>query len=140
MLDHIEPSHKSLWIWHAVEEMEHKAVAFDVYKAVGGGYFRRIYIHIFTTVVFLFAVFSIYFKFMNDGGHLFDFYEHFRVIYFIFVYPGFLGASVPIWLRYFRRDFHPWEDEVAAKEQKEIMKKWVTSLNDLKVINSSAAK
>lgn len=24
------------WIWHAIEENEHKAVAFDVYKAIGG--------------------------------------------------------------------------------------------------------
>jgi uncharacterized protein len=27
---------KNLFIWHALEESEHKAVAFDVYKAVGG--------------------------------------------------------------------------------------------------------
>jgi predicted metal-dependent hydrolase len=28
---------KNLFLWHALEESEHKAVAFDVYKAVGGG-------------------------------------------------------------------------------------------------------
>lgn len=28
---------KHLFLWHALEESEHKAVAFDVYKAVGGG-------------------------------------------------------------------------------------------------------
>jgi uncharacterized protein len=27
---------KNLFVWHALEESEHKAVAFDVYKAVGG--------------------------------------------------------------------------------------------------------
>ncbi len=27
---------KNLFLWHALEESEHKAVAFDVYKAVGG--------------------------------------------------------------------------------------------------------
>ena len=27
---------KHLFLWHALEESEHKAVAFDVYKAVGG--------------------------------------------------------------------------------------------------------
>jgi predicted metal-dependent hydrolase len=28
---------RDLFVWHALEESEHKAVAFDVYKAVGGG-------------------------------------------------------------------------------------------------------
>jgi len=32
----IEPAMRELWDWHAAEEMEHKAVAFDVYRAVGG--------------------------------------------------------------------------------------------------------
>jgi hypothetical protein len=27
---------RDLFVWHALEESEHKAVAFDVYKAVGG--------------------------------------------------------------------------------------------------------
>ena len=27
---------RNLFLWHALEESEHKAVAFDVYKAVGG--------------------------------------------------------------------------------------------------------
>ncbi len=28
---------QALFLWHALEEAEHKAVAFDVYKAIGGG-------------------------------------------------------------------------------------------------------
>jgi predicted metal-dependent hydrolase len=28
---------RNLYLWHALEESEHKAVAFDVYKAMGGG-------------------------------------------------------------------------------------------------------
>lgn len=31
------PGVRDLFIWHALEECEHKAVAFDVYRAVGGG-------------------------------------------------------------------------------------------------------
>ncbi|HEX6476898.1 MAG TPA: metal-dependent hydrolase, partial [Acidimicrobiales bacterium] len=33
---------KDLFIWHALEESEHKAVAFDVYKAVGGSERTRV--------------------------------------------------------------------------------------------------
>jgi predicted metal-dependent hydrolase len=33
---------RDLFLWHALEESEHKAVAFDVYRAVGGGETLRI--------------------------------------------------------------------------------------------------
>lgn len=34
---------RNLFVWHALEESEHKAVAFDVYKAVGGGERLRVW-------------------------------------------------------------------------------------------------
>src|SRR3954462_7299700 len=33
---------RNLFVWHALEESEHKAVAFDVYKAVGGSERTRV--------------------------------------------------------------------------------------------------
>ena len=41
-LDEMDPRMAPIWAWHAIEESEHKAVAFDVYKAVGGSEFVRI--------------------------------------------------------------------------------------------------
>ena len=35
------PAARNLLLWHALEEAEHKAVAFDVYRAVGGGELMR---------------------------------------------------------------------------------------------------
>ena len=34
---------RDLFVWHALEESEHKAVAFDVYRAVGGGERLRVW-------------------------------------------------------------------------------------------------
>ncbi len=44
---------RALLLWHALEESEHKAVAFDVYRAVGGPEWRRIWMMRVTTLVFL---------------------------------------------------------------------------------------
>ena len=41
-LENAEASCAGLWRWHAIEEIEHKAVVFDAYQHLGGGYFTRI--------------------------------------------------------------------------------------------------
>jgi predicted metal-dependent hydrolase len=52
MLEGAHPTMAALWRWHAAEENEHKAVAFDVYKAAGGSYFVRCLIMAIATVIF----------------------------------------------------------------------------------------
>jgi predicted metal-dependent hydrolase len=49
-----EPGARDILTWHALEESEHKAVAFDVYKAVGGGEFMRIFVMFLTDLLFIF--------------------------------------------------------------------------------------
>jgi predicted metal-dependent hydrolase len=51
-LDGADPQLRALWNWHAVEELEHKAVAFDVYRAAGGGYRRRVLWYLHASLVF----------------------------------------------------------------------------------------
>lgn len=36
------PAMKALWEWHAAEELEHKSIAFDVFQAIEGSYWRRV--------------------------------------------------------------------------------------------------
>ena len=44
---------RDVFLWHALEESEHKAVAFDVYRAVGGTERMRVWTMNFVTAMFL---------------------------------------------------------------------------------------
>jgi predicted metal-dependent hydrolase len=44
---------RDILTWHALEESEHKAVAFDVYKAVGGSELMRIVVMLLTDLLFI---------------------------------------------------------------------------------------
>jgi predicted metal-dependent hydrolase len=49
-----QPGARDILTWHALEESEHKAVAFDVYKAMGGSESMRIFIMVLTDLLFIF--------------------------------------------------------------------------------------
>jgi uncharacterized protein len=51
-LEGAEPRLQTLWSWHAAEELEHKAVAFDVYRAAGGGYWKRVLWYLHVSIIF----------------------------------------------------------------------------------------
>lgn len=57
-----ETAFAAMWLWHAVEETEHKAVCFDVYQEVSGkgvlSYLHRTTVMMATTLVFLVVLFA----------------------------------------------------------------------------------
>ncbi|MBM3378463.1 MAG: metal-dependent hydrolase, partial [Betaproteobacteria bacterium] len=44
---------KTLWLWHSAEEAEHRAIAFEVYKAIGGNHRWRLRTYRYVTFTFL---------------------------------------------------------------------------------------
>jgi predicted metal-dependent hydrolase len=49
---------RHLFVWHALEESEHKAVAFDVYRAVGGTERMRVWTMKVIRIAFLIGIFA----------------------------------------------------------------------------------
>ena len=97
-----------LWVWHAIEEIEHRAVAFDVYQAVyGDDKIRRMIMRSVTTGFASLTLYSATRLFLQDkkkslpkvGGNIFGFYLLGKM---------FLQLT-PEYLAYFKTDFHPSE-------------------------------
>lgn len=67
-MENTHPTMRRLMMWHAVEEIEHKSVAYDVYQEAYGGYFSRITGYIFALALVLSRArkFAIMFL-MQDG-------------------------------------------------------------------------
>jgi predicted metal-dependent hydrolase len=115
--DHHDASHASvrpLWLWHALEESEHKAVAFDVYRAVGGGYARRVAVMLLTTVFFFGETAVAHARFLRAEGRLADVRGWLRVLDHLWLRPGLFRRLVPAYLDYFRPGFHPGDRDTAS--------------------------
>ncbi len=107
ILEGADPTMARLWRWHAAEENEHKAVAFDVFKAVGGTYRERVALMLVVTAIFWAKVGVHQARMMNVDGTAFSGREWADLLKFMFVEPGGMGGVVRLYWEYFRPDFHP---------------------------------
>jgi predicted metal-dependent hydrolase len=107
----MDPEHAKLWLWHAVEETEHKAVAFDVYQAVDGSYVRRVIVMQVTTFLFLLASVGLLSRLMRKDGRLPRYAQVAKFLNLAFGNPGFFRKVFPSWLEFFRPSFHPWQHD-----------------------------
>ena len=114
LLDGAEPRWRDLWLWHASEETEHRAVAFDLYRAAGGDErWRR---RLFWMVSFTFATDLLRQTFNNlwhDGTwwRLSTWASGWRVL---LGRGGLVRGTWRAWKAYLRPDFHPLQSDGTA--------------------------
>lgn len=110
VLSTLDEDAMKLWVWHAIEEIEHRSVAFDVYQAVyGDDKIRKLLMRSVTTGFASLTFYSATRLFLQDkrqslpkvGGNLFGLY--------------LLGKMViqllPEYLSYYKSGFHPAEHD-----------------------------
>lgn len=104
---------RKIWMWHAMEESEHKAVAYDVYQAIGGNYAWRVRWFIYASIVFAFDVLRQTTNNLWHDGTLFKPSTWWSATTFLFGRPsrgnGWMWMMTRPLLDYFKRDFHPWQ-------------------------------
>jgi len=107
----------SLWRWHSLEEIEHKAVAFDVYETVVGRGFKAYALRtgsmVLTTAGFLGLVLFYQQRLLNAERMRRDGQAKGlgRFVNFMFRSPALLPRLAGPWLSYFRPGFHPWDHD-----------------------------
>ena len=86
-----------LWYWHALEETEHKAVAFDVYEAVGGHLKMRRRALLLATYFILKDTFRGIFIMLKQDGQLMKIRTWVDAVNFLFIKPGILRKAFIPW-------------------------------------------
>ncbi|MFQ5547922.1 MAG: metal-dependent hydrolase [Woeseia sp.] len=106
-----DPALASLWLWHGVEETEHKAVAFDVFVAVGGTVTERRQAMLWNTFFFFKDTLRNLCIMLRHDGSLWSLREWLSGLNYLFVRPGILRRVLFPYLRFFKKDFHPWQHD-----------------------------
>lgn len=118
LLEGADPNFAAIWNWHALEETEHKAVAFDVWDQVMGrgarAYALRTGGMLVATGLFWSLVFPFFLKVVYDEGKLLDRQGWAYFFRCTLGEYGFLRKLVLPWAEYFRPNFHPWDQDNSA--------------------------
>jgi predicted metal-dependent hydrolase len=111
MADEMHENVKWLWLWHAIEETEHKAVAFDAYQAIGGTYPVRVLVMAQVTARFLLNSLRFQIELVRADGQLTNVRGMAGFLWRFFGPRGHLTAILPAYLDYYRPNFHPWQQD-----------------------------
>jgi predicted metal-dependent hydrolase len=130
VLDNAPETFREMMLWHSVEEIEHKAVAFDVFRLQVNDEFmrRRVMVIAMITIFSRIAFFQV--RMLWKTKHMPSMKEWIAATRFFWGKKGILRANSNGMKKFFRRDFHPndidqsalidgWEKrfpEVAAQE------------------------
>jgi predicted metal-dependent hydrolase len=121
----MDPRMARLWQWHALEEAEHKAVAFEVLRRVSDAHARRVAAQLLSTFGLALEIWIRLAILLYADGLLFRPRLWLGGVRWLFGHGGILRGFGGEYLRWYRRDFHPdeiddrplieaWRERVAA--------------------------
>ncbi|MDF1780203.1 MAG: metal-dependent hydrolase [Alcanivoracaceae bacterium] len=111
---------RAMWMWHMLEESEHKDIAYDVYQTLSGNYALRMsgFFLAFFTILFLIPVATAAIPLLRKPRDLLklSFWKDVKYSIGLLAGPkeGIWGSTLPHLLDYVRRDFHPNDHDTSA--------------------------
>jgi uncharacterized protein len=118
-----DPALERLWRWHAMEETEHKAVAYDVFLEATKNwsplkrYYRRCLSMLLITINFTKNIAGYAAQLLMADGYSQEDADR-AVKAFLWKKPSLFGTGWKTWLSWFKPGFHPWDhdnrEEMAA--------------------------
>lgn len=108
-----DPALADLWRWHAIEEIEHKAVAYDTWRHATRDWTRyrrwkvKSLLMLLTTRNFLTLRYDGAVELLRQDG-ITGWRAHLGLLRYAVVRPGMVRRIVPEWIAYFLPGFHPW--------------------------------
>lgn len=112
-----DPRVRAMYVWHAMEEMEHKAVAYDVLtKVAQAGYATRVGAMLLVTLMFPFHVFRILAHMLRADG--FTRWQRMQLwakgLWWLYKPGGVFMPLAGAYFSYLKPGFHPWDHPAVA--------------------------
>ena len=114
-----DPEVVAMWRWHAIEEIEHKGVAYDTYLHATKDWKRRkrwllksVMMLTITKNFIAHRIRDTLDLLAQDG--LTGWKIKARLMWYLFGTPGVLRRLIPAWIAYFLPGFHPWNHDDRA--------------------------
>lgn len=124
LVEHAASPFRELLVYHALEELEHKAVCFDLYQQAQGGYLLRAAGMVFVTADLLWRLHNRQQYLLKKDG-LWNARTRAEMRRLLWGQQGIMRVLAPYLLQYFRPDFHPWETD----ERKDLLEKFAAELH-----------
>jgi hypothetical protein len=112
-----DPEMLKLWYWHALEELEHKAVAYDVFDLIGGTQQERKRAGWLVGIFVMLPVAASWLHLLIKEGQLFNRVENRRGFQALFGRGALISKVLRHMPAFWRRKFHPSQQRTLELEQ-----------------------
>jgi predicted metal-dependent hydrolase len=122
LLDGAAPGYREMWIWHSLEELEHKSVSFDVWTCSVSSRWRHYALRTLTWLVisppfwtfFWGSLAYILWAGRREKNAAHDYWQLWKLL---FGRHGIVSSNAWAWITYFNPHHHPWNDDNSAELQ-----------------------